>query len=60
VTGFLVRTADEWRSRLRELINDADLRADMGAKAAAHAAQYTIQQHWPEWSGAYERVIENG
>lgn len=57
VTGFLVRYEHEWAARLRELINDEALRADMGAKARAHAAAYTIQLGWPEWEKAYQSIL---
>lgn len=60
VTGFLVRTEDEWRDRLRLLADDADLRAAMGAKAREHAAGFTIQQHWPKWRDALEGVTGYG
>jgi glycosyltransferase involved in cell wall biosynthesis len=54
VTGYLVRTGDEWRARLSELISDAGAREEMGAKARAVAAQHTIQEHWVRWERAYE------
>jgi len=56
VTGFLVRTADEWRARLAELVCDADAREEMGVKARQHAAGFTIQEHWRGWEAAYERA----
>ena len=56
VTGYLVKTEDEWKKRLTELINDADARDEMGAKAKAHAADFTIQGNWPKWRDAYEKV----
>jgi len=54
VTGYLVRTAGEWRARLTELVNDEAARQEMGAKARALAADYTIQEHWKRWESAYE------
>lgn len=54
VTGYLVRTADEWRARLTELISDGAAREEMGRKAREHAAGFTIQQHWRAWEAAYE------
>ena len=57
VTGFLIRRDHEWASRLRDLINDADMRADMGAKAKALAADYTIQTGWSDWAAAYQGLL---
>lgn len=56
VTGYLVRTEDEWRARLTELINDEGARAEMGAKAREVAAAHTIQEHWTAWEKAYEKA----
>ena len=55
-TGYLVRTEREWEDRLHELINDEAARAEMGAKAKAVAAEWTIQKHWTDWQSAYEDV----
>lgn len=60
VTGFLVRTEDEWRARLRDLINDGAMREEMGKKARDVAAGWTIQDGWRKWSDAYERVADMG
>ncbi len=56
VTGYLCRTQDEWRARLRELVNDADARDEMGAAARKVAAGWTIQDGWRHWNDAYEEV----
>lgn len=56
-TGYLVDNGEQWRARIRELINDADAREEMGAKAKLHAANYTIQEHWTEWRDAYIRLV---
>jgi Glycosyl transferases group 1/Methyltransferase domain len=56
VTGFLVRTEDEWFCRLTELINDEAMRTEMGAKGREVAAGWTIQQGWKLWRDAYEEV----
>jgi hypothetical protein len=57
VTGFLVRYHHEWALRLRELINDDAMRAEMGAKAKELAAQWTIQCGWQEWEAAYKTAL---
>lgn len=53
VNGFLVRQPHEWRSRLRELINDPDLREGMGREGKETAAKWTIQEGWKLWESAY-------
>jgi glycosyltransferase involved in cell wall biosynthesis len=53
VTGFLVRREHEWAKRLRELVNDADMREEMGRKAKEHVAAWTIQKGWKLWEQAY-------
>lgn len=55
-TGFLVRKEHEWGRRLYELANDEAMRTEMGAKAKAHAATWTIQNGWPLWQAAYEQL----
>lgn len=57
VTGFLCRTAKQWRNRIRELAHDADLRESMSAKARELAAQHTIEGNWHLWASAYEEVL---
>ena len=54
VNGYLVSTAEEWRARLHELVNDADAREEMGRAAKKTAEGHTIQGHWQEWEAAYE------
>lgn len=56
VTGYLVRTEEEWTARLAELVGDAEAREEMGRKAKEHAAAFTIQGNWAKWSAAYERA----
>ena len=56
-TGFLVRTDDEWRARLNELIHDADMRAEMSRNAREVARDWTIQGYgWRLWQAAYQEV----
>lgn len=57
VTGWLVRRDHEWAVRLRELICDEAMRTEMGAKAKALAAEWTIQNGWQEWESAYRSVL---
>ncbi len=56
VTGYLVRTEEEWAARLAELVGDVEAREEMGRKAKEHAAAFTIQGNWMKWRDAYEAV----
>lgn len=58
VTGYLIRRDHEWSQRLRELVNDRDLREGMGRKAKERAAEFTIQRGWRLWADAYTRLVE--
>jgi len=55
-TGYLVRTAAEWKARLTELINDEAARAELGAAAKKVAEGYTMQGNWQRWERAYEEA----
>lgn len=54
-TGFLVRRDHEWARYLRQLTEDPDLRAAMGAAARRQARQHTITQTAPLWEKAILR-----
>jgi len=56
VTGFLCRTEADWYGRLRDLVHDQAMREEMGAKAKAVAAGWTIQTGWRRWADAYEAL----
>jgi glycosyltransferase involved in cell wall biosynthesis len=58
VTGYLVKSHEEWEKRLTELIHDPDARAEMGAAGKRQAAENTIQGHWQEWERVYELAAE--
>lgn len=51
-TGFLVKRDHEWGRYLRALIEDDELRNEMGAKAREHAANWTISKWAPIWEEA--------
>jgi glycosyltransferase involved in cell wall biosynthesis len=57
VTGFLVRREHEWSRRLRELVNDAGMREQMGVKAKENARNWTIDRGWKLWAAAYEELL---
>lgn len=58
VTGFLCRTQEDWRDRMRLLLADAELRESMGAKARELAAQHTVERNWNRWAQAYAGLLE--
>jgi SAM-dependent methyltransferase len=58
VTGYLVRTEEEWVGRLRELIHDEAARREMGANAKKIAATWTIQEGWKHWAQTYEQLCD--
>lgn len=53
-TGFLVRNDDEWGDYLRLLVNDADLRAEMGRNGREQAAEHTVEGNLDSWLGAWQ------
>jgi glycosyltransferase involved in cell wall biosynthesis len=53
VNGFLVRQPHQWRSYLRQLINDPSMREEMGRNGKQTAAKWTIQEGWRLWEKAY-------
>lgn len=57
VTGYLVRHEHEWHKRIRELVNDAAMREEMGAKAREVARNWTIDRGWRAWADAYEELL---
>jgi glycosyltransferase involved in cell wall biosynthesis len=57
VTGFLVRSRAQWRSRLCELAADSGLREKMGAQAREAARAWTIEGNWHKWDAEYRKVL---
>lgn len=57
VTGFLVRHDHEWEARLRDLVNDADMREEMGRNAKEEARKWVIQDGWRKWDDAYRSLL---
>ena len=55
--GFLAGTEQEWKRRLAELIDLAELRARMGAKAMSTVQRdWLLSQHAGEWVSAYQHA----
>jgi glycosyltransferase involved in cell wall biosynthesis len=57
-TGFLVNSPEEWTARITDLINDPQMRAEMGAAGKEQAAGWTIEEGWRLWEAAYESVVD--
>lgn len=57
VTGFLVRSPDEWGKYVGVLADDPQMRAQMGAAGLEVARRHTIQEWWPAWEAAYRSVL---
>ena len=56
VTGYLIRHRSDWPKRLRELVNDADARAEMGANARKRAEEWTIESGYRRWEAVYKEL----
>lgn len=55
-TGYLVGDNHLWSKRLYELVNDEAMRTEMGLKAKARAAQWTIEDGYERWVRAYQQI----
>lgn len=56
VTGFLASTQAEWTRYLRDLVQDRELREQMGKAAREQAADHTIQANAQRWLDVFERT----
>lgn len=57
VTGWLCGQDYEWHSRIRDLVNDAGMREEMGRKAREVAAAWTVENGWRNWERAYRSLL---
>jgi glycosyltransferase involved in cell wall biosynthesis len=57
VTGFLVKRPHEWARYLRDLVNDEQMRTEMGDNARRWAATRTIQANVWRWETAYRSEL---
>jgi glycosyltransferase involved in cell wall biosynthesis/predicted O-methyltransferase YrrM len=57
VNGLLAGSANEWLEHLELLVNDDELRRNMGRDAREHAAKHTIQEHGGQWETLYQRLL---
>lgn len=60
VTGFQVKTFEEMLDRLRLLIEDRDLRLQMGMAAREHAKNFDWDVVVKQWERVFEDVVRNG
>ena len=56
VTGFLGSRDHEWEARLRDLVNDEDMRLEMGRAAKERARKWAISEGWKLWADAYRSL----
>lgn len=56
VTGFVAGTPDEFAGYVRMLVRDADLRAQMGTAARAHARTLTLERTAGRWVEVLNQV----
>jgi glycosyltransferase involved in cell wall biosynthesis len=58
VTGFLVRTPEEWKRRILELIDDPSLRRRLGEAARRHVEKtYSVRANRDTYLGILKRVV---
>jgi glycosyltransferase involved in cell wall biosynthesis len=59
--GFIANSDREFRDRLCELIEDNDLRHDMGWKGRLLVQHnHTVQENWHQWADVYDNVVGGG
>jgi glycosyltransferase involved in cell wall biosynthesis len=57
-SGFLVKTEEEWKQKLIELINAPELRKKIGLKARERAEKYfSVKANAPLYLSIIEKVI---
>jgi glycosyltransferase involved in cell wall biosynthesis len=52
-TGFLVKRDHEWGKYLRDLVNDEDMRLEMGRNAKEWAKTQILEDHLDEWAKVF-------
>lgn len=57
VNGFLAKRGHDWIRHLDLLVNDDELRRNMGRAARAKASTHTVQEHAWEWRSFYGDVL---
>ena len=60
VSGFLVKTEEEWKEKLITLINKPEIRKEIGIKARERAEKYfSVKANAPIYLAIIEKVISN-
>lgn len=55
---LLANTLEEWYNQIEKLINDKDLREEIGKKAKKYVEEkYSIEKNKQKWSEAYKKLI---
>jgi glycosyltransferase involved in cell wall biosynthesis len=57
VTGFLVDNVEEFTDRLKQLMEDKELRERMGRKAHERAKKYDEEIVWKQWLNLIKRYV---
>lgn len=58
-TGLLAQNEDEWYLHMKRLIEDAELRKELGRKAKQHVTKnYNIATNVGQWDQVYREIIE--
>jgi len=56
---LLANTFDEWIAQIEKLINDKELRREMGKRAKEYVeSNYAIERHASKWYNAYAKLLE--
>lgn len=55
--GVIARSLGDWEEWLEHMVTEDDDRRQMGLHARTKAKQHSIQNTWPEWSLAYDRIM---
>jgi len=60
VTGFQVKTFEEMLDKLKLLIENRELRLQMGAAAVKHIQQFDWDRVVKQWAEVFEQVAQHG
>jgi len=55
--GFIAETDHVWYNKMRDLVNDLELRRELGLRGRELAAGWTIQRRVDDWENVYRKVL---
>jgi glycosyltransferase involved in cell wall biosynthesis len=55
--GLLAHRPKDWLRALELLVNDDELRREMGRRAREEASRHTIQEHYVQWESLYRELL---